>query len=93
MPVGRRHGRFNQEGDLSPRISPWGQLMWQVTPLLINRPDPIGSQGTGAFGGTYGVMSTRSASVVALAQPGGYWGDLPTSMQDFVDAPPPWKRA
>lgn len=90
--VGRQHGRFNQEGDLTPQTSPWGQALLANLSRLIAQPPAIGSQGTGAFGGSFGVVFTKSASVIALAQPGGYFGDLPLDQQDFVEALPPWKR-
>jgi hypothetical protein len=60
-------------------------------PILFDQPHPIGRQSRG-YRGTVGAMLTRSASVVALFAPGGYWGDAPQSLQPVVTAPDPWNR-
>lgn len=91
--VGREHGRLNnQEGTLTPTTSPYGQLLRAATSLLIAQPAPIGRQNDGAFHGTVGGIATRSASVVALFAPGGYFGDAPSGLQPLVSAPEPWNR-
>jgi hypothetical protein len=84
-------GDSNQEGRLSPRTSEWGEEYLAGLPQLFDQARPIGQQSRG-WRGTVGGLSTRSASVVPLFSPGGYWGDLPQSEQSFVDAPPPWNR-
>jgi len=93
MAVGAEHGRlYNQEGTFTPRYSFWGQLWFSRTSLMIAQPPPIGRQSGESFGGTVGAMATRSASVIALFAPGGYWGDAPQSEQPAVTAPEPWQR-
>lgn len=84
-------GNNNQEGRLSPRTSAWGEEYIAAIPELIDQPAPIGQQSRG-YRGTIGAAATRSASVVTLFSPGGYWGDLPQSQQPYVSAPAPWKR-
>lgn len=84
-------GNSNQEGRLSPRVSQWGEELLANLPELFDQAKPIGQQSRG-YRGTVGAVMTRSASVVALFSPGGYWGDLPQSEQAFVAAPPPWDR-
>lgn len=84
-------GDNNQEGRLNPRYSAWGQAYLAGMPQLFDQPVPIGQQSRG-YRGTVGAAAQRSASVVALFAPGGYWGDLPQSEQPYVSAPPPWNR-
>lgn len=85
---------YNEEGTFYPTTSPAGQALLFATPQLIEQPTPIGCRvdGYAPFGGTVGGMATRSASVIALFAPGGYWGDAPGTLQDLVTAPPPWER-
>ena len=85
-------GNNNQEGRLSPRTSVWGQEYLAGLPELYDQARPIGTQSRG-WRGTVGGIVTRSASVVALFAPGGYWGDVPQSQQAFVGAPDPWNRS
>ena len=92
MSTGRVTGPNNHAGDLAPLVSPWGQELFRATGELIDQPHPIGRQRHGYYWGTVGGISTRSANVNALFVPGGYFGDLPQSEQDIVDAPPPWER-
>jgi hypothetical protein len=84
-------GMNDQEGDLVPSTSVWGQEYLAHLPQYIDNPAPIGRQSHG-WRGTVGGMATRSASVVALFAPGGYWGDLPSGEQAYVPAPQPWER-
>jgi hypothetical protein len=84
-------GDTNQQGRLSPRTSAWGQEYLAGLPELFDIPHPIGRQSRG-FRGTVGATITRSASVVALFAPGGYWGDAPQTLQATITAPEPWNR-
>jgi hypothetical protein len=88
-PINR--GMNDQEGDLVPRTSGWGQVYLAHLPEYIDMPAPIGRQSRGTRG-TVGGITTRSANVQALFAPGGYFGDLPTSEQAYVSAPDPWER-
>lgn len=91
--TGRVTGPFNHAGDLAPLTSPWGQLLFRNTTVLIDQPPAIGHQSPRGFGGTFGVMATRSANVQALFAPGGYYGDAPPDqLQPTVPAAPPWQR-
>lgn len=94
MSVGRIHGRTNQEGDLAPWYSPWGQAFRAGTPILIDHPAPIGSfvHGGKPYGGTIGPVLFTSANVGVLPGRFGYGGDAPQDLQGIVDAPPPWER-
>lgn len=93
MSTGRVTGPNNHAGDLAPLTSPWGRALFSHTYELVYQSPPIGVPQSGdAFGGTIGGITTRSASVIALFAPGGYFGDLPQTEQSFVDAPPPWER-
>lgn len=84
-------GNNNQEGRLTPQVSAWGQEYLAGLSELFDQAAPIGQQSRG-YRGTVGGFAVRSASVVSLFAPGGYWGDLPQSEQAFVSAPPPWDR-
>lgn len=92
MAVRRIHGGLNvQAGSMAPVESPWGQALEDATPRLIDQPLPIGTRPRN-FGGTVGGIHTASASVLPIWETRGYFGDAPQSLQDFVPAPPPWKR-
>lgn len=92
MAVGRDHGLNNQEGMLHPHTSPWGQALLAGRAQTVAHPAPIGTDRKKAFGGTVGGVSTASANVIALVGPSGYYGDLPQTQQDLVNAPDPWNR-
>jgi len=90
MPHNR--GRNNQEGDLTPQTSAWGQALIAGLSQLIDQPAPIGWRRHN-FGGTVGGLTTVSASVLPVFSHYGFFGDVPESEQGTVDALPPWKRA
>lgn len=92
MSTGRVRGLNNHAGDLIPQQSAWGQALASGESELIDQPIPIGRQRDGAFYGTVGGITTRSASITPLFTPGGYWGDLPQDQQPLVSAPQPWDR-
>lgn len=92
MSVNRVHGGIgNQAGMTAPFVSAWGQALLAGQSKLIDQPAPIGSQSMG-FGGTVGGVVTLAASVTPIQSFAGYFGDLPQSEQDSVDAPAPWDR-
>lgn len=92
----RHKGQNNQAGDLQPETSPWGQALRRGTFQLLEHNRPIGGHATGfnrGFGGTVGAVVTRVANSLTLGQQTeGYFGDAPQTLQDIVDAPPPYKR-
>lgn len=85
-------GQDNQAGDLAPLTTPWGQQFSNGRSTLITCPRPIGTGFHRRFSGTVGFIRTNVANSTPLVTQGGFFGDVPTDQQPWVDAPPAWDR-
>ena len=92
--VGKMNGVNNHEGALTPQRSQWGQALIAGIPQLTDMPMPIGKRvdSRKPYGGTVGGVGTNVASTLTVSSTGGYWGDLPQTQQEIVQASDPWNR-